>query len=77
MAAVAPSAASAKVSVGISDNHVAMFGDPAFKALGAKRKNLIENMWLKPVTGKALVRVDKANGPPAKSKAESYFQLEN
>ncbi len=41
VAAVAPGAASAKVSIGISDNHVAMFGDPAFKALGAKRARVV------------------------------------
>lgn len=44
------------------------------KVLGAKRKNLIENMWHKPVTGKNLVRVDKTTRPPAKSKAEQYFE---
>lgn len=44
------------------------------KVLGSKGKDLIKNMWITPVTGKSLVRVDKTTRPPAKSKAEQYFE---
>jgi hypothetical protein len=40
-AALVPAAASAKLSVGISDNHPTIFGDPNFQALGAKRVRLV------------------------------------
>lgn len=40
-ALLAPAAAPAKVSVGIADNNVAIFGDPAFKSLGAKRVRVV------------------------------------
>jgi hypothetical protein len=44
------------------------------KALGKAGKEKISSMWLKPVTGKALVRIEKATTPPAKSRAELYFE---
>jgi hypothetical protein len=37
----APAAASAKVTVGISENNVAMFSDPLFTALGAKDVRIV------------------------------------
>lgn len=40
-AALIPAAASAKLTVGISDNHPTIFGDPNFQALGAKRVRLV------------------------------------
>jgi len=40
-ALAAPVAASAKPSVGISDNHPAMLADPLFEELGAKRVRLV------------------------------------
>lgn len=44
------------------------------KVLGAKRKNLIDNMWLRPVRGTNLVSETKSDRPAAKGKAETYFQ---
>ena len=44
------------------------------KVLGAKRKNLIDNMWLRPVKGTNLVSEAKSDRPAAKGKAETYFQ---
>lgn len=36
-----PSPASAKVTVGISENNVALFGDPLFQSLGSKRVRVV------------------------------------
>ena len=47
------------------------------KVLGAKRKNLIDNMWLRPVKGTNLVSEAKSDRPAAKGKAETYFQETN
>lgn len=44
------------------------------RALGKSGVDKIAGMWVKPVTGRALVRVDKATLPPAQSVAERYFQ---
>jgi hypothetical protein len=44
------------------------------KALGKGGADRIAGMWVKPVTGRSLVRVDKATLPPAQSVAERYFQ---
>ncbi len=44
------------------------------KVLGAKRKNLIDNMWVREVTGTNLVATAKTNRPAVKSKPELYFQ---
>jgi len=44
------------------------------KVLGAKRKNLIDNMWMRPVRGTNLVSEAKSDRPAAKGKAETYFQ---
>jgi hypothetical protein len=44
------------------------------KVLGAKRKNLADDLWEKPVTGTNLVRSDKTTRPATKSKVETYFE---
>lgn len=46
----------------------------ADKLLGAKRKSLIEPWVERPVTGTNLVSASKTTRPPAKSKAEQYFE---
>lgn len=45
------------------------------KVLG-KKKDLTKNMWLKPVTGKALTARATATGPAAKSNAELFLEKE-
>lgn len=44
------------------------------KLLGAKRKALIEPFVERPVTGTNLVSASKTSRPPAKPKAEAYFE---
>jgi hypothetical protein len=44
------------------------------KLLGAKRKALIEPFVERPVTGANLVSASKTSRPPAKPKAEAYFE---
>lgn len=46
----------------------------ADKLLGAKRKALIEPFVERPVTGTNLVNCAKTSRPPAKAKAETYFE---
>ncbi len=47
------------------------------KVLGAKRKHLIEHLWERPITGTNLVSIERSTRPPAKSKAENYFEPQN
>lgn len=44
------------------------------KALGSKRKQEIQNMWVKPTTGTNLVRADKTEREPVGSIADRYFE---
>lgn len=44
------------------------------KVLGAKRKNLIENMVHRPITGTNLVSKEKTTRPAAKTTAERHFE---
>jgi hypothetical protein len=44
------------------------------KVLGAKGKDKIKNMWVKPVTGTTLVKTEKATTPPALSTVERFFE---
>lgn len=69
----------ALIAAGISHNE--MFEAPELrsvsqmeKALGAKRKKLIEKLWERPVTGTNLVSVDKTTRPAAPSKAAGFFE---
>lgn len=67
-----------KKVVGLSDDQIyeRSVKSPAQieKVLGTKKKHLIENMWIKPVTGKNLVSADKSNSEPAPSSASQYFE---
>jgi len=44
------------------------------KVLGAKRKSLVEDLWERPITGTNLVSQARTTRPPAKPKAETYFE---
>lgn len=47
------------------------------KVLGAKRKDKISNMWMRPVTGTNLASTTKSTRPAVKSKAEQFLETES
>lgn len=47
------------------------------KVLGAKRKDKISNMWMRPVTGTNLASTAKSTRPAVKSKAEQFLETES
>lgn len=47
------------------------------KVLGAKRKDKIANMWMRPVTGTNLTSSAKSTRPAVKSKAEQFLETES
>lgn len=68
-----------KKVVGLTDEQI--YAEPKLKTpaqiektLGPKRKQEIQNMWVKPTTGTNLVRADKTEREPVGSIADRYFE---